>query len=114
MNLKITLILFSGTTPKAIIIDLSSDHRFDDAWEYRVPELCEKVQSSKISNPGCYASAMQFMLAPLKSILVGPANLYGISGYSGAGATPNARNDQEALKDSVFHIHSSRIFMRKK
>ena len=30
--------------PKAIIIDLSSDHRFDDAWEYRVPELCEKVQ----------------------------------------------------------------------
>ena len=68
--------------PKAIIIDLSSDHRFDDAWEYRVPELCEKVQSSKISNPGCYASAMQFMLAPLKNILVGPANLFGTVSYT--------------------------------
>ena len=107
--------LIQRHNPKAIIIDLSSDHRFDDAWEYRVPELCEKVQSSKISNPGCYASAMQFMLAPLKNILVGPANLYGISGYSGAGATPNARNDQEALKDSllpyslVSHLHEKEV-----
>ena len=107
--------LIQRHNPKAIIIDLSSDHRFDDAWEYRVPELCEKVQSSKISNPGCYASAMQFMLAPLKSIIVGPANLYGISGYSGAGATPNARNDQEALKDSILpyslvsHLHEKEV-----
>ena len=107
--------LIQRHNPKAIIIDLSSDHRFDDAWEYRVPELCEKVQSSKISNPGCYASAMQFMLAPLKNILVGSANLYGISGYSGAGATPNARNDQEALKDSVLpyslvsHLHEKEV-----
>jgi N-acetyl-gamma-glutamyl-phosphate reductase len=101
--------------PQAIIIDLSSDHRFDDAWEYRVPELSEKVQSSKISNPGCYASAMQFMLAPLKNILVGPVHLYGISGYSGAGATPNSRNDQEALKDSILpyslvsHLHEKEV-----
>jgi N-acetyl-gamma-glutamyl-phosphate reductase len=100
---------------KAIIIDLSADHRFDDAWEYRVPELSENVQLSKISNPGCYASAMQFMLAPLKKILVGPVHLYGISGYSGAGATPNRRNDQEALKDNILpyslvsHIHEQEV-----
>jgi N-acetyl-gamma-glutamyl-phosphate reductase common form len=101
--------------PKAIILDLSSDHRFDDAWEYRVPELSEKVQSNKISNPGCYASAMQFMLAPLKNYLVGTVNLFGISGYSGAGATPNSRNDQESLKDSVMpyslvsHLHEKEV-----
>ena len=101
--------------PKAIIIDLSSDHRLDDTWEYRVPELCEKVQSSKISNPGCYASAMQFMLAPLQNILVGPVNLFGTSGYSGSGATPNSRNDQELLKDSfipyslVSHLHEKEV-----
>lgn len=100
---------------KAIIIDLSADHRFDDAWEYRVPELSENVQLSKISNPGCYASAMQFMLAPLKKILVGPVHLYGISGYSGAGATPNRRNDKEALKDNILpyslvsHLHEQEV-----
>ena len=101
--------------PQAIIIDLSADHRFDQAWEYRVPELSEIVQSTKISNPGCYASAMQFMLAPLKNFLAGPVHLYGISGYSGAGANPNSRNDQEALQDSILpyslvsHLHEKEV-----
>ena len=101
--------------PQAIIIDLSADHRFDDTWQYRVPELSEKVQSSRISNPGCYATAMQFMLAPLKAILDGPVNLYGISGYSGAGATPNIRNDLDALKDNILpyslvsHLHEKEV-----
>ena len=101
--------------PQAIIVDLSADHRFDQAWEYRVPELSETVQSTKISNPGCYASAMQFMLEPLKNILAGPVHLYGISGYSGAGATPNSRNDQEALQDSILpyslvsHLHEKEV-----
>ena len=100
---------------KAIIIDLSADHRFDDAWEYRVPELSNKVMLSRISNPGCYASAMQFMLAPLIDSLVGSVNLYGISGFSGAGASPNARNNQEALKDNVLpyslvsHLHEKEV-----
>ena len=107
--------LISQHNPKAIIIDLSSDNRFNEEWQYRVPELSGKVQSKNISNPGCYASAMQFMLAPLQEILVGPVNLYGISGYSGAGATPNNRNDQEALKDSVIpyslvaHLHEKEV-----
>tara|TARA_B100000700_G_scaffold242465_1_gene270062 strand:+ start:4199 stop:5128 length:930 start_codon:yes stop_codon:yes gene_type:complete len=107
--------LIDRHNPQAIIIDLSSDHRFDDAWQYRVPELSGKVQSVKISNPGCYASAMQFMLAPLKDFLIGSVNLYGISGFSGAGANSNSRNDQEALKDSVIpyslvsHIHEKEV-----
>jgi len=101
--------------PEAIIIDLSADHRFDDAWEYRVPELSNRVVLSRISNPGCYASAMQFMLAPLVDILVGSVNLYGISGYSGAGASPNPRNNQEALKDNILpyslvsHLHEREV-----
>ena len=58
---------------------------------------------------------MQFMLAPLQELIVGPVNLYGISGYSGAGATPNSRNDQETLKDSVIpyslvaHLHEKEV-----
>ena len=101
--------------PKAIIVDLSADNRFDDDWEYRVPELSKPKQSSRISNPGCYASAMQFMLAPLKNILDGPAHFFGISGYSGAGATPNNRNNLESLKDNILpyslvsHLHEKEV-----
>ena len=101
--------------PKAIILDLSADNRFDDDWEYRVPELSRAVQSFKISNPGCYASAMQFMLAPLKNVLDGPAHFFGISGYSGAGATPNNRNNLESLKDNILpyslvsHLHEKEV-----
>ena len=94
--------LIEHHNPKAIIVDLSADHRFDDTWEYRIPELSEQVQSNRISNPGCYASAMQFMLAPLVNILKGSVNLFGVSGYSGAGASPNERNDLEALKDNIL------------
>ena len=101
--------------PKAIIVDLSSDNRFDDAWEYRVPELSGAVKSFKISNPGCYASAMQFMLAPLENILDGPVNFFGISGYSGAGASPNNRNNLESLQDNILpyslvsHLHEKEV-----
>jgi len=100
---------------KAIIVDLSADHRFDDTWEYRVPELSEPVQSNRISNPGCYASAMQFMLAPLTNILKGSVHLFGVSGYSGAGSSPNERNDLEALKDNILpyslvsHLHEREV-----
>ena len=100
---------------KAIIVDLSADNRFDDDWEYRVPELSKPKQSSRISNPGCYASAMQFMLAPLENILDGPAHFFGISGYSGAGASPNNRNNLESLKDNILpyslvsHLHEKEV-----
>ena len=109
----IDLILQHNST--ATIIDLSADHRFDDDWEYRIPELSDAPISNRISNPGCYASAMQFMLAPLKNVLIGSVNLYGISGYSGAGASPNARNNQEGLKDNILpyslvsHLHEKEV-----
>jgi N-acetyl-gamma-glutamylphosphate reductase len=96
--------LITKHNSRAIIIDISSDHRFDTDWQYRVPELSEKISTTKISNPGCYASAMQFMLSPLVDQLVGHANLFGISGYSGAGASPNQRNDLDALKDNVLPL----------
>ena len=40
-----------------------------------------------ISNPGCYATAMQLAIAPLKDLAAPPA-CFGVSGYSGAGTTP--------------------------
>ena len=50
-------------------------------------------------------------MAPMRDVLEGPAHLFGVSGYSGAGTTPNRRNDIEALKDNLMpyalmgHIH---------
>ena len=41
--------------PNTIFVDISSDHRFDSDWEYRIPELSGPVSSTRISNPGCYS-----------------------------------------------------------
>ena len=107
--------LITNHNKEAIIVDLSSDHRFDKNWEYRIPELSDPVSLKKISNPGCYASAMQFMIAPILNILDGPVNLFGISGYSGAGASPNQRNNTELLKDNILpytlvkHLHEKEV-----
>ncbi len=100
---------------QAIILDLSADHRFDDEWHYSVPELTETIVRNKISNPGCYATAMQLMLAPINNIIDGEVNFFGISGYSGAGATPNDRNDPDKLKNNIIpyslnnHIHEREV-----
>ncbi|MBB5519370.1 N-acetyl-gamma-glutamyl-phosphate reductase [Amphiplicatus metriothermophilus] len=90
--------------PEKIIIDLSADYRFDDAWAYGLPELFRHRIAGKrrIANPGCYATAMQLAVAPLLDHLDGPPSLFGVSGYSGAGTTPSPRNDAERLKDNLM------------
>jgi len=86
-----------------IVVDLSSDHRFDDAWVYGLSEINrERIPGSKrISNPGCYATALQLAAHPLLSIVEGPIHAFGVSGYSGAGTTPSERNDPDLLAGGV-------------
>ncbi|GAC97344.1 arg-6 protein, mitochondrial precursor [Pseudozyma hubeiensis SY62] len=73
-----------------VIVDLSADYRFQDEWTYGLPEIYgrKQVRSSKlISNPGCYATNNQALIAPLLPVLdlaAGPT-VFGVSGYSGAG-----------------------------
>jgi N-acetyl-gamma-glutamyl-phosphate reductase len=103
--------------PDAVIVDLSADHRFDDAWVYGQPErLRDRIRASRrISNPGCYATAMQLALAPLVPLLHGPPSVFGVSGYSGAGTTPSPKNDAEVLRDNLYpyslvgHIHEREV-----
>lgn len=92
------------TAPDKIIIDLSSDFRFDDAWVYGLPELFRhRIQNARrIANPGCYATAMELAVAPMLAQLSGPASVFGVSGYSGAGTSPSPRNDVARLKDNVM------------
>lgn len=102
---------------KAVLLDLSADFRFDDEWYYGLPELTRgRAQGQRrISNPGCYATAMQLALAPIVPHLVGPAQCFGVSGYSGAGTKPSEKNDPEALRDNLMpyalvgHIHEREV-----
>ena len=80
-----------------LVIDLSRAHRHDaftkgSVWSYGQPELLPVAKGVKrIANPGCYPTATMLAAAPaLKAHLVADGVLIsdGISGISGAGATP--------------------------
>jgi len=103
--------------PAAVIIDLSADYRFDQDWVYGLPELNRAAISStrRIANPGCYATGAQLALAPLVDQLAETPVVFAVSGYSGAGRTPNERNDPERLRDNLLpyslagHLHEKEI-----
>src|SRR5690242_12599050 len=101
----------AGADP--LIVDLSADYRFDGRWYYGLPELTRDRWRGqrRISNPGCYATAIQLAVAPLKDLLAAPPVCFGVSGYSGAGTTPSDKNDPEKLRDNLMpyaltgHLH---------
>lgn len=101
----------------AVVLDLSADFRFDAEWYYGLPELTRSGYAGqrRISNPGCYATAMQLAIAPMRDALAGPVQCFGVSGYSGAGTTPSDKNDPEKLRDnlmpyaSVGHLHELEV-----
>lgn len=115
---------FEANNPQAVIIDLSADHRFDASWHYGLPELTRDHANgqTRISNPGCYATAMQVVIAPfVEQGLVDPSRgvqCFGVSGYSGAGTTPSDKNNPDLLRDnlmpyaSVNHMHEREVSHR--
>jgi N-acetyl-gamma-glutamyl-phosphate reductase len=104
---------FDAAGADPVIVDLSADYRFDKSWYYGLPELNREHWrgEKRISNPGCYATAMQLSIAPLKDVLAAPPVCFGVSGYSGAGTTPSDKNDPEKLRDNLMpyaltgHMH---------
>lgn len=106
---------YVGIAP--IIVDLSADHRFDDNWYYGLPELTRGSYDGhrRISNPGCYATAMQLAIAPMRDVLLGPVQCFGVSGYSGAGTTPSDNNNPDMLHDNLIpyaltgHLHEHEV-----
>ncbi len=100
-----------------VIIDLSADYRFDDDWYYGLPELTrgQYAGQRRISNPGCYATAMQLAIAPMLGELAGPVQCFGVSGYSGAGTAPSDKNDPAMLRDNLMpyaltgHVHEREV-----
>lgn len=106
----------AGTSPE-LMLDLSSDHRFDDSWTYGLTEHNRDAfrNASKISNPGCYATAAQLAIRPLLDKLAETPHCFGVSGYSGAGTKRTSRNDHRALLNGILpyklvnHTHEREI-----
>lgn len=74
------------------IIDISIAHRLDKQWIYGFHELSKehtiKIQNStRIANPGCFATGMISLLNPIKNYLnpAYPLIINGVTGYSAGG-----------------------------
>jgi N-acetyl-gamma-glutamyl-phosphate reductase len=101
----------------ALVVDLSADHRFDDAWVYGQPDrFRSKLEGAKrIAAPGCYATAAQLAVSPIMGWVTGKVHFFGVSGYSGAGTTRSDRNDPEILRDNILpyalvgHMHEREV-----
>ena len=110
---KVCVDAFDAAGLDPVIIDLSADYRFDPTWYYGLPELTRTRYAGqrRISNPGCYATAMQLAVAPMLDALEGPVQCFGVSGYSGAGTTPSDKNDPDKLRHNLMpyaltgHVH---------
>ena len=108
---------FDDAKADPVIVDLSADYRFDDGWYYGLPELTRARYRGerRISNPGCYATAMQLAIAPMGDLLAGPVQCFGVSGFSGAGTTPSDKNDPHKLRDNLMpyaltgHVHEREV-----
>ena len=111
---------FDAASTDPVLLDLSADHRFDRDWYYGLPELTRQDYAGqrRISNPGCYATAMQLAIAPMLDTLAGPAQCFGVSGYSGAGTSPSEKNDPAILRDNLIpyaltsHLHEREVTYR--
>ncbi|MFK8032319.1 MAG: N-acetyl-gamma-glutamyl-phosphate reductase [Gammaproteobacteria bacterium] len=100
-----------------VVIDLSADYRFDDSWYYGLPELTrdKAANQRRICNPGCYATAMQLALHPVRDLLDTPPSCFGVSGYSGAGTKKSRYNNPSTLDKNIIpyktidHIHEREV-----
>ncbi|WP_337053581.1 N-acetyl-gamma-glutamyl-phosphate reductase [Pseudoxanthomonas sp. USHLN014] len=107
----------AAVRPETVLVDLSADYRFEPSWYYGLPELTRGAYAGQkhISNPGCYATAMQLAIAPLLDQLAGPPQCFGVSGYSGAGTTPSDKNNPALLADNLMpysltdHMHEREV-----
>ena len=102
----------------ARIIDLSSDYRHESNAEdfiYGLPEFNrDQIRSStKIANPGCFATAIQLALIPLahKKEINETLHIHALTGSTGAGQKPTEtthfswRNGNVSIYKPFTHQH---------
>jgi N-acetyl-gamma-glutamyl-phosphate reductase len=86
------------------LLDASTAHRVDPAWEYGFPEMVagqgERIaQSRKVANPGCYPTGAIGLIRPLVDAGLIPRDypitINAVSGYSGGGKSMIAAHDHD-------------------
>jgi len=89
------------------IIDCSADYRLEASWMYGLSDTTPSISNVRcVANPGCYATGMHLSLAPLRNFQSADfqmsVTVFGVSGFSGAGTKPSARNDEASLHDNFI------------
>ena len=96
--------------PDVRVIDASTAHRTNDAWDYGFPELSkeqrEAIASSKrVANPGCHATGFISTAAPLVRMGILPKDYpltcYSLTGYSGGGKKMIADYEADGRKEEL-------------
>jgi len=86
------------------LLDASTAHRVDPAWEYGFPEMVEGqdrriASSARVANPGCYPTGAIGLIRPLVDAGIMPRDypvtINAVSGYSGGGKSMIAAHDRE-------------------
>lgn len=92
--------------PDTVVIDTSTAHRVNDAWEYGFPELAGRrarlASAKRIANPGCHASGFIALVEPLTRarLIASDTKLtaFSLTGYSGGGKKMIADYEGEKVK----------------
>ena len=98
------------------IIDLAQDFRDESCgYVYGLPEINREriAATSRLANPGCFATAIQLALLPLaiNGLLKNEVHITAITGSTGAGVKPGAtthfswRNDNISVYKAFEHQH---------
>lgn len=75
------------------------------AFFYSLPQLSKRseiCQATQISNPGCYATAAQLIIAPMLDHIGGEPVVFGVPGYFGADTRPSPKYDINIYRDSLI------------
>jgi N-acetyl-gamma-glutamyl-phosphate/LysW-gamma-L-alpha-aminoadipyl-6-phosphate reductase len=128
----------AGIADRLLLIDLSGDFRIPDPAEFEkangTPHPCPELLSrfayglpewnrdaisgaKRIASPGCFATALQLALLPLRGLKIGFIAASAVTGSSGSGAFPSAAthhptraNDFRAYK-MLDHQHLAEVMM---
>ena len=98
------------------VIDLAQDFRDESCgYVYGLPEINRDrvAKTSRLANPGCFATAIQLALLPLaaKGLLENEVHITAITGSTGAGVKPGAtthfswRTDNMSVYKAFEHQH---------
>ncbi|MEP6822473.1 MAG: N-acetyl-gamma-glutamyl-phosphate reductase [Chthoniobacterales bacterium] len=112
----------AGLSERLLLLDLSADFRSSGDFVYGMPEWNRAALSGakRIACPGCFATALQIGLLPLRDLEVGFLAASAVTGSSGSGLAasagthhPTRANDFRAYKVLTHqHLAEVRIAMQ--